>query len=458
MRSKERLAAYGEIWTPNHIVREMHILVPDLIWSDPTLIYLEPSCGNGAFLIDIAQHRLSLGLKPLQVARNLIGVDLLKDNIQEARARLTEILGYPEIINKNLIQADFLEWVRKARKAFGYKGQEMPKTNNLVVFGNPPYQSEDGGFSRSAKPIYNLFSEAVVKHLNPRFHSFIIPSRWMLGGKGLDSFREWMLSGAPVNQEDKAKHISYLADFKGSTEVFPEVNIAGGVCYYLWDREHNGPCMCDNEVRKLDEYDVFIRDNEALSILRKIQFKHKAKWMNDVVSARKPYGFDADTVPTASGTPCWFKQSQGKGFVDPKIVKDPRNDLKKWKLLAPYTIPGADVMKLGMVPVEILHATNMIIAKPGECCTETYLVLNSLNSENEAKNFLDYVKTRFFRFMLLLRAVSQHITCNAYSFVPDLGDYSKPITDADLYKRFSLTPEEIAYIESKIKPLPRPVS
>jgi len=285
----------------------------------------------------------------------------------------------------------------------------------------------------------------------------ITPSRWMAGGKGLDQYRERML---------KDKHIKMIEHFSGAQEVFQNVNIAGGVSYFLWDLNCSESCVFNGEKRDLSEYDIVVADNKSIGVLKKVLLIHKTGYLDGVVSGRKPYGyldgvvsaskpygFRADTAPSAKGIPCWFKQSQGLLFVSPSIVKDSRNDLNKWKILAPRTIPGADVIKLGIAPIEGLHATNLIVAKPGECCSETYLVLGSFRTEKDANNFLAYVKTKFFRFMLLLRVVSQDIPSDRYAWVPDLGNYSKAWTDKDLYAHFELTKKEIEHIEKSIKSL-----
>jgi site-specific DNA-methyltransferase (adenine-specific) len=452
MRSKARLAAYGEIWTPPHIVREMHNLLPDDVWLDPTLIYLEPSCGNGAFLVDIAQHRLSLGLKPLQVARNTFGVDLLRDNVQEARARLTKILGYPDIINKNLITADFMDWVKKAKKAFseafGYKGKEMPKTNNLVVFGNPPYQSEDGGgmSESSSKPIYHLFVEAVIDNLNPRYFSFIIPSRWMAGGRGLDNHRNRMM---------KDRHFRSIKHFPGENDVFKDTTlkggIKGGVNYFLWDKNYSGKCNFNGTHRYLDEYDIIVLDNQSVSILDKVMASHASNFLDSKCLSQKPFGLRSDFKDwKETGIPC-YSRGKTKKFVDSTCFTDKNNVQGLWKVC----------MSKGINPnsegrFEVYN--QLFLAEPNSICLETYLVINAFDSKIEAENFITYMKTRFFRFILGLRLVTQNVCKDSFAFVPDFGDYSKPVTDADLYKRFGLTPEEIAYIESKIKSFPRPVS
>ncbi len=427
---------HAENWqkngTPEWVARDMVGLVKDT----PELVYVV--LFNIEFLEELVFERK---VDPSRVI-------FMADCVDEATVS-TGVYGVRTMVLPQEIRdpKKTIEFVKEKLCNVLYEGGPMPKTNNLVVFGNPPYQQEDGGHSKSAKPIYHLFTQAVVS-LNPRFHSFIIPSRWMLGGKGLDSFREWMLGGAPSYKGDTKKHISKVVDFLEAKEVFTDAKIAGGVCYYLWDREHDGMCEYAGRIRKMDEFDVFIRDNIGLDIVHKVLYHHKGQFMDKVASASKPYGFRADAVPTATGTPCWFKQSQGKLFVDPAIVKDPRGDLGKWKVLAPRasvaTAGGGFVSK-------IFVNSSLQIAAPGECCSETYIVLRSFNSEDEALAFKGYALTKFFGFLMLVRMASADIPSDKYSWVPDLGSYATAPTDEQLYKQFGLTQEEIKHIESRIK-------
>lgn len=418
--------------TPEWVVRDMVGLVKD----SPELVYVV--LFNQEFLEELVFER------GISKERIIFMADCADEGVLATGVYGVRTMVLPQEIRDPKKTIEFV--AEKLCKVL-YEGGPMPKTNNLVVFGNPPYQKEDGGHGKSAAPIYHLFVQAVLA-LNPRYHSFIIPSRWMLGGKGLDSFREYMLKGAPSSAGDSRRHISKIVDFKSATKVF-KADIAGGVCYYLWDREHDGLCEYDGRIRKLDEFDVFIRDNVGLDIVHKVLYHHKGRFLNTVVSARKPYGFDADTTPTASGVPCWFKQSQGKLFVDPSIVKDPRGDLGKWKVLGTYApIAGqTDFDK----PLGFFSNKSLIVASPGECCSETYLVLNSFSTEQEALCFKAYILTKFFRFMLLMRVVSQHVTSEAYSWVPDLGSYTVVPTDEELFKMFGLMEDEVAYIKSRVK-------
>lgn len=381
--------------------------------------------------------------------------------VSDSRVRSIDVQYFGVLITEITGKYATLHIEAAILKQFYKKEPVVPKTNNLVVVGNPPYQEEDGGSGRSATPIYNLFVENIIRRLRPRYQSFIIPSRWMQGGKGLDQFRAWMLAGAPYSDRDNNKHISRIVDFKSATSVF-NADVAGGVCYYLWEREHDGDCFystaemyqagpqLSNPVfRRLDKYDVFVRDNVGVQILDKVRNIHTGRWMNDVVSASKPYGFRADEPQTVKGIPCWFKQSVGKKFVNPKAVSNPRDDIAKYKILVPRApIAGqTDFTK----PIQIFNDNNVIIANPGEVCSETYLVAAAFDLQAHADNFASYLRTKFFRFMLSLRVVSQDIPRDRYSWVPDIGDYSEPITDAYLYKRFGLTEDEIKHIEARIR-------
>jgi hypothetical protein len=377
----------------------------------------------------------------------LFNIELLEALVTEGVPISKIIFGSDSLLEESMIQGLYKAKTFHIGRSFDdlKKALEEQEGQYDVVLSNPPYQVNDGGHGASARPIYHEIVQHAIDKLGPQYVCMITPSRWMMGGKGLDDYRARMLSD---------KRLKLIQDFPGTNDVFSSVSIAGGVSYFLWDRDHNGLCEFNGINRDIGEFDVLIRDNTSISILKKVIKTHSSNnYLCSIVSSSKPYGFREDTIEQPAGTPCWFKQSRGLLFVDPQLVKDSRNDLNKWKVLSPRTIPGADVAKMHKSPIEAIHATNMFIAKPGECCSESYLVLNSFNKEKEAIIFRNYVKTRFFRFMLLLRVISQDVTREKFSWVPDLGDYTQPVTDQDLYEHFSLTKKEIAHIESTIKEL-----
>ena len=257
-----------------------------------------------------------------------------------------------------------------------------------VIIGNPPYQLSDGGFGRSASPIYQKFVQQ-AKKLSPRYLTMIIPSRWFIGGKGLDEFRAEMLHD---------KRLRELVDFEHASQAFPGVDVAGGICYFLWDRDYSGPCSVTNVYgharitadRELGEFPTFIRSSRALSIVRRILAanENKGKRLSEVVSARKPFGLPTNYVPREDGVACWFTQRIGLKKASSADVVDNRGLLDKWKLLIPIApIAGqTDFSK----PVGFYYDGNTRIAKPDECCTESWLVAGAFATSQETESFRSY--------------------------------------------------------------------
>lgn len=315
-----------------------------------------------------------------------------------------------------------------------------------VIIGNPPYQMSDGGNGKSAKPIYQLFVEQ-AKKLNPRYLTMVIPSRWFTGGKGLEDFRKNMLTD---------KRMEKLVDYENFKDIFPGVDLAGGACYFLWSRDYKGKCEVTNfnkdasivSERFLDEYDIFIRQNMAVDIVRKIGIAHKGSYLNERVSSRKPFGLPTNYEPTDKGMPCHFIQKIGVKSANPQDVDDSKGYLNKWKFLIPKApIAGqTDFTK----PVGFYYDGNTRIAQPGECCTESWIVAGAFDTEAETLAYKSYIFTKVVRFLLLQTVVSQDVTKKNFCFVPDLDKYTGEYTDKDLCDLWGITDSEWSYIDSRI--------
>ncbi|MDR0625936.1 MAG: Eco57I restriction-modification methylase domain-containing protein [Bifidobacteriaceae bacterium] len=320
-----------------------------------------------------------------------------------------------------------------------------------VIIGNPPYQLDDGGHGASARPIYQLFVRA-AKALDPRFLSMITPSRWFAGGKGLDDFRDEML---------KDHRVAALVDYPKLYDAFPGVKIRGGVSYFLWERDHDGPCrvqtMLDGEPvgtpaeRYLDGFDVLVRQNEAVPILQKVQARHEPT-LDERVSSRKPFGLATNFVGEVSGTgmnnPVRLFANQRIAWVERDGISVNTDWVDDWKVLT-TAVQGTSAA------VETMFLSQPIIAGPGEACTETYLVAGRFASRAEAERYAAYLRTRFVRFLISLRKATQHATRDVYSFVPDLP-MDRAWDESDLYARYQLTDDQIALIEATVKPMLAP--
>jgi site-specific DNA-methyltransferase (adenine-specific) len=316
-----------------------------------------------------------------------------------------------------------------------------------VIVGNPPYQLSDSGFGTSAKPIYHNFVEQ-AKKLNPRYLSMIIPARWYSGGKGLDDFRASMLS------DDRLRQIH---DYPEAMDVFPGVQIKGGICYFLWDRDNNGECLVTTNkngqeisqmVRPLleDGCESFIRFNEAIPILKKVQAFGEDS-LRDQISSRKPFGL-ATTFrgkKTKNKDSVVLYQNGGKAYISSNDI--PSNiELKDYyKVLIPPLGSGSDSF-----PHPILGQP--FIAEPNSVCTETYLVAGISSTQQTSINLKNYLKTKFLRFLVLLNKPTQHATSKVYAYVPK-QDFKQEWTDEKLYEKYGITKDEQAFIDSLIRPM-----
>lgn len=476
-----------EVFTPPGIVNQMLDMLPQELFLNPNTTFFDPACKSGVFLREIAK-RLIDGLEAeipnLQerldhIFRNqLCGISIteltsllsrrsvycskypnskysvstFKDasgNIRFKKIQHRWVNGKCAFCGASQSEYDRGEGLETHAYEFIHttKSEEIFKMKFDVIISNPPYQLETSGYGRQAKPIYNKFIEQ-AKKMNPRYITMIIPSRWFAGGFGLDKFRSDMLD------DDRIRKI---VDYPNAPDCFPGVDIAGGVCYFLWDRDNRGQCEItnivdgkqDSTVRKLNEFSTFIRSSRAVPIVRKVlKVANTKKTLSDVVSPQKPFGLSTNYEPKNSGVPCWFIQRIGLKYASKKDIVDQGNYLDKWKLLLPKApIAGqTDFTR----PVGFYYEGNVRIAKPGECCTESWIVAGAFTTKEEVLSYKSYLFTKIVRFLLLQTVVSQDVLRKKFCFIPDLGSYKGIYNDEMLRNKWDITDEEWDFIDSKI--------
>lgn len=503
-----------EVFTPPEVVNRMLDMLPKELFESTETTFLDPACKTGVFLREIAKRLLnnqvplykekmelisekkSLGipLKPedeefmetLQAAidhifhKQLYGIaiteltsllsrrslycskypngqysisrfDNPEGNIRFRKVQHTWANGkckycgasqseYDRSPDKETHAYEFIHMIN-LQEAF-----KMPFFD--VIISNPPYQLSTAGEENGAqaKPLYHKFIEQ-AKKLNPNYLAMIVPSRWFAGGWGLDSFRENMITD---------NHLEFLHDFPNAADCFPGVEIKGGVCYFLWNKHFSGECYFitheKNEIvstmrRSLKEKncDVLIRYNEAVPILHKVMEKGE-KTFDSIVSTKKPFGFITN-YKGAKKEP--FKDSiklyanKRIEYVSLSEVTKNKEFVIKDKIIIPKAVgtgnPKTDVIK-------------PLYCEPNSCCTETYLLVGPFESKEICENVISYISTKFFHFLVTLQKNTQDCMKKVYSFVP-IQDFSKPWTDEELYIKYGLTVDEIAFIESMIKPM-----
>ena len=473
-----------EVFTPPELVDKILDLLPEEVWHDPSLKWLDPACKTGIFLRQIAK-RLMVGLRDefpdeekrrehifhnmlygialtdltalmsrrsLYTSKNANGeksiakFDTLEGNISYDNRPHTYRNGVCIYCgNKQGSELDRDE--TRERHAYNFIHLTSEEVKNMkfdVIVGNPPYQLNTAGHGAQAAPIYHYFIQQ-AKRLNPRYMAFIIPSRWFAGGMGLNQFRDEMLND---------RRIKRLVDYPDSNDCFPGVSIEGGVSYFIWDKNYDGDCeiqtiIGDNDLdivkRPLNQYDIFIRQNQAIKILEKVKARNEAT-VDEKVSGINPFNFatnfkDFDQINNPDKIKIYANKATG--YIQRTKAQTHKEWIDKYKVLVSEAYGGA-----GKKPWQVLGRP--IVAEPGSVCTFTYIVTNTFDSEEEANNYASYIKTRFYRFLVSLRKNTQHSSAKVFSFVPDLP-MNQEWTDEKLYERYDINSDEQDYIRSMVK-------
>lgn len=470
----------SEVTTPVNVAAKMLRLIPDscfeeLVKGERRILDLASKAGE--FAIAICERCRQLGI-PAEAVRGSVWSIPTSSVAYEFTRKMYQILGLSTetIAGKfhaynllNVVTADGKVDYKKIagmlsqRKALsgialdeGENGEGNKMLFNAVV-GNPPYQESDGGAQASARALYPYFVN-IARELAPDYVSVIIPTRWFAGGKHLDSFRTSMLNDV---------HIKELHDCLHPEEIFPDTNNRGGICYFLWDarydNQRSGTRVVTHEAQgryivadrplKTRDLDIFIRNSKALSILDKVIPDESTDVMSAHISPRRPFALDgnftkspefyASSEDALVPIKCYGK-ARTVGYVERDLIKAHTEWIDRWKVYMPYA---------NNIGTELNDDNqNTFIGEPESVCTETFLMAGHdlyLN-EKMCRHLADYLRTKFARFLLSLAKISQHGTAKTYRFVP-VQDFREEWTDERLYAKYSLTEEEIAYIEKSIK-------
>lgn len=481
-----------EVFTPPTLANQMLDLLPEGLWRDPGAKFLDPACKSGVFLREIAK-RLDEGLEEQIPDRQDRISHIMQHQLYGlAITELTALLSRRSLYcsktanGKYSVCTEFdddqgnirFERVEHAWQngrcvfcgaseaayergdslethAYEFIHTERPEEifdmQFDVIIGNPPYQLGSDGGTRDI-PIYNRFVDQ-ARRMNPRYLSMIIPSRWMAGGLGLSEFRRSML-------EDR--RLRTLVDYPNAAELFPSVGINGGACYFLWDSSHNGDCevtmvwgteTVGPESRSLQDFDVVVRDGRAIPILQKVLALEEPS-VNTILSRDKEFGWTSNfegfhDTQGPNDVPLYYIRSleRSVGYIDRDDVTKSAHLIDTWKLLVPQVGSGREREKSG---VDLVLGPPLIAPSPS-VCTQSFLFFHA-DSEEQVRSIKSYYATRFFRFLVSLRKISQHATHATYTWVPQ-QPWDRAWTDTELYKKYGLTKDEIAFIESRIRPM-----
>ena len=449
-----------EVFTPPQLANQMLDMLPQELFRSKETKFLDPCAKSGVFLREIAKRLINGLAEEIPDLQDRIDHIMHYQLYGIAITRLTSMMSrrslycskdancqysishfktddgnirYSEIYDRG----DDME-----SHAYEFIHTDNPNTlyNNMtfdVIIGNPPYQLNDGGGSgSSAIPLYHKFVQQ-AKKLSPRYLTMIIPARWYTGGKGLDDFRDEMLQD---------KRIRVLLDYLDSRQCFPGVDIAGGVCVFLWDKSYQGKCNVINNVtdtiryeslRFLNEYEVFVRDLRMLNIIHKVQ-QCKEPTMDLMVYSRNPFGFPSTynfCATRPSNKTIKIMTSKGDFYVPERDVSTNSDIINEWKVVMSKTSAehAGQADKEGRKKV----VSRIEVLGKQHICSESYLLIGHMKTKESADNLVEYIKTRFFRFLLSSVLLTQNIAKDKFQFIPQ----------QDFNIRWT------AFIESMIRPM-----
>ncbi len=484
--------------TPLKVVNSMLDLIPESVWLDDNAKILCPACKDGIFLREAVVRILRAKFKQLPDDKNAVydftmrqegilhqilkerifgiavsyrGYRVTKRTLYTCNPAFTGIdnIFFDEslgeyVTDKSGAQIEkqcfhFIKDTQAVADFFAKKGVENMKFD--VIIGNPPYQLTDGrgGSADGAAPIYNKFIEQAIS-LAPKYLSFIIPSRWMMGGRGLELFRQKMI----VDSRIKEMH-----DFEDETMCFSGVHIDGGVCYFLWDKDYNGKAQYHytsntgvqthfSQFLKNDYFKFVIRDGRILSMLDKLNDAHK---FSELVSSIKPFGIETwlfneptrltganlsdkpfeNSVKIHGVTGVKGGARRVQGYVNKNVVTCNEENVDKYKIFFSKAYS-----------TNAINYPEVILAGPNEICTATFLLIGGFPTKQIRDNCLSYMQTNFFKVLLYFGKGTMNATKSVFHLIP-MQNFNEEWTDEKLYKKYNLSENEIAFIESMVKPM-----
>lgn len=425
--------------------------------------FIDFTSRSGIYLVVLFEKLLEKGISP-KIAKNNLYAVATSPIAYEFTRKVFELMDFPienlmdieQISSFNLIESDTGLYNLSTIYQYFFKEDNNMKFD--IVVGNPPYQETDGGSKASAKPVYNLFSEMAMKKMAAEKVCLITPSKWFAGGKGLDSFRNFMLNNG---------HIQVLSDYTNSKDVFSGVSIGGGVSYFVYNRNFTGDCTVINNYngnstsmeRPLNEYSVFVRYNDAVSLLHKI-IKKDSSFVSKFVSSRNPFGLPSNfrgSRSTYRGS-ILLLTSAGNNYIDRKSVTSGLDKIDEYKVVVSKVTSehAGEPDKGGKFKI---ISSNRVMG-PNSVCTDSYLVIFNSKNEEEAYNYLLYLKTKFYRCLLMLSVSSINLSSNKFKFIPNQDfsfssdiNWKKPISEIDkqLYEKYEFEEREIRFVENIIK-------
>lgn len=473
------LARIPEIVTPHKLVKAMCDMLPPEVWNDKT-VFLDPACKGGEYLREIYDRLMDSEIMQAKypdefersnhiLGKQLYGIALSQVSLERATKKLR---GYDH--NLRVIP----NYIRKLRGiGLGRHLDGTPKTIQDiineefnkdmrvdVVISNPPYQEITGGGLNDSggKPLFDVFIlNGII--ISNRILCMITPTKWISGNQSnYVELRKSLLQG---------RHIKEMVDFFNPTHAFPGTQIAGGVSYFLYDKQYTGnvrfthSIKTDTEILSTNDRcfntDAIIpRHAVGEYVINKIsQASDNIGYLNNYVYKnlwRLPTNFSDASVVRTSPIELEVITPNQIYYIDRGTVENVSIDC--YKVIFTRVVNGSTFLRDSKKAI----LSSIRVIGPGEICNASYMLVGNINKKEYAENIKKYLQTKFTRFLVLQTLFGIGLTSDRFQFVPlqDFAnnsniDWSQPISDIDqqLYRKYGLTEEEMNYIEKIMKPM-----
>lgn len=434
----------SEVVMPMNVANDLVGFIPDDKISENSVI-LDFSSKQGELVVALYQRFGNLHPNLMQKVYSITTSPLAN----ELTRKVYESLNLPV---QNILNFNSFDIIGDEKTTYI---EQLKTLKPSIILAGPPFHKKDGGGrsdSGSGSAIYHEYFN-LAKSLNPSLIAMVLKASWYSGGKGigLADFRKSLLDD---------KRMVILHDYPDPTKYFKSpVSLRGGVCTFLWTNDHKDNCHVYNHINNLvyediralrtNDSDILIRYNIGVSILKKVtRFKEETIFNGSY--SRNAFNLSSNTKdvkPKDGRSKLKVYLAKGKiGFISKDKITDYENIqtiINKWKVLVAKASPGFDELPHSII-------SGPIVSEPCSLCTDTHLLVRVVKNNLEAENLKSYMKTKFFRFMMLLAKNNHNMSKDVFQFVP-LQKLNKKWSDKELFSKYKLNAEEIKFVHSVIK-------
>jgi site-specific DNA-methyltransferase (adenine-specific) len=412
---------FGEVMTPLELVKEMLATLPEDVWSNPNLKWLDPANGTGPFPA-VVIYKLMKGLEEWEPDAEKRYKHIIENMIYTCELQARNIFLWLCVADPFDEYDTNTYWGSFLDEGFDKHMKEVWNIEKFdICLGNPPYQSSSEDI-RGSKSIYNLFVEKSTKLSNLVLK--VTPSRWF-SNENMKEFREFMLSNG----------LKVLNECLG--DVFSNVDIKGGVSYFLIQKDYNDSVLFNGKKTKFNNG---IISNDIIDNI--IKYTKGVDKLSDIFNSGSYFNIETNDKLLKDDGEILCHVSKKNGTIKYLNKNDLvfKENINKYKLL--ITSASGTNKNIGTLG-------RMVISKPKEICSSSFIHF-VLNNEEECVNLINYLNTKFIKSLIKIKKPTQRVKKDVFSLVP-LVDFSKKWNDDIVKKYFNIKDEDYNIMDKYLK-------